>query len=89
MIMESIVDVETNREALKEGNQCIAVGLGIGSLGAGTLLAFGAACPLCLVAAPGLVGFGLLKRMRAKSPRASANAPREHANQGGTTHETD
>jgi hypothetical protein len=83
-----MMDDGTNREALEEGNRCIAVGLGIGGLGAGTLLAFGAACPLCLVAAPGLVGLGLLKRMRAKSPRGPAKASGELENNGGKIHET-
>jgi hypothetical protein len=62
------------KEALSEGNQCIALGLGVGGLGASGALVLGATCPLCLVIAPGLVGAGLLKRrsaLRAASLPAS------------------
>lgn len=52
--------------ALKEGNQCIALGLGVGGLGAATGLALGAVCPLCFIVAPGLVGMGLLRRRAGK-----------------------
>jgi hypothetical protein len=61
-------------QALSEGNQCIALGLGVGGLGAAAALAIGATCPLCLVIAPGLVGAGFLKRrsaLRAASQPAS------------------
>lgn len=68
---ELIMDGEATEEALRDGNQCIAMGVGLGGFGAGTLLAFGATCPLCLVAAPGLVGLGLYKRFKAKSAKAA------------------
>jgi hypothetical protein len=61
-------------EARSEGNQCIALGLGVGALGAAASLALGATCPLCLVIAPGLVGAGLLKR-RSTSRAASQRSP--------------
>ncbi len=41
-----------SEEAIKEGNQCIALGLGVGSFSAATGLALGAVCPLCIVVAP-------------------------------------
>lgn len=74
---EDHIDDELNKEggateeALRDGNQCIAMVVGIGGFGAGTLLAFGATCPLCLVAAPGLVGLGIYKRLKAKSAKAA------------------
>lgn len=63
---------KTTRDAMKEGNECIAMGLGLGGFGAGTLLAFGATCPLCVVAAPGLIGLGLYKRLTAKGAPGAA-----------------
>ena len=39
-------------EALSEANQCIALGVGVGGLGAGAALVLGATCPLCVIAAP-------------------------------------
>lgn len=60
------------QQALSDGNQCIAWGLGVGGFGAATALALGATCPLCLVVAPGLVGMGILKRRSAR--RAAAQS---------------
>ncbi len=57
---------EEREDALKEGNQCIALGLGLGGFGAATGLALGAVCPLCFIVAPGLVGMGLWRRSAGK-----------------------
>ena len=51
--------------ARKEANGTIAMGLGIGAFGAASLALVGATCPLCVVAAPALVSWGLYKRLRA------------------------
>lgn len=48
------------------------VGLGVASLGAAALL--GAACPLCVVAVPALIGSGFLKRSKAKRAREAAES---------------
>ena len=58
------------------------VGLGVASLGAAALL--GAACPLCVVAVPALIGSGILKRNKAKKARASAQGATEHADEDGS-----
>lgn len=42
------------------------MGLGIGAFGIVSTALIGATCPLCVVAAPTLVGAGLYKRWRAK-----------------------
>jgi len=55
---------DTNDDGRKEGNTCLALGGGLAALGAGTALAAGAVCPLCIVAAPALIGYGLYKRLR-------------------------
>lgn len=65
-----------SEEALKEGNQCIALGLGVGGFGAATGLALGAVCPLCFIVAPGLVGMGLLRRRAAKRGSSGAGERR-------------
>lgn len=60
--------------ARSEGNQCIAMGVGVGALGTAAALALGATCPLCFIAAPGLVGVGLYRRLTAKGPAESCNS---------------
>jgi hypothetical protein len=55
--------------ARKEANSAIAMGLGIGAFGAASLALVGATCPLCVVAAPALVSWGLYKRLRARRER--------------------
>ena len=49
----------------KEGNQLLGLGLGVGAWGAASGLLLGAVCPVCLVAAPALVGVGLARRWQA------------------------
>lgn len=50
-----------------DGNEMIATGLGVGAIGvAGALL--GAACPICVVATPALIGVGLYKKWKSKRP---------------------
>lgn len=49
-----------------EGNIFLGTGLGLGALSATTLLTVGAACPLCYVAVPALIGAGVFKRHKAK-----------------------
>ena len=52
----------------KEANATLAAGLGIGAFGVASLAVFGAACPLCVVAAM-LVSLGLYKRRTASQRR--------------------
>ena len=47
-----------------EANTCIALGAGVGVLGACAAMAAGALCPICVVVAPGLIGAGLIKRWK-------------------------
>lgn len=49
----------------KEGNHYLVSGVAIGAVGAASAALLGATCPLCVVAAPGFVGYGLYKRWRA------------------------
>ena len=57
-----------------EGNRLIVSGAGLGALGAASAVVLGATCPLCVVGAPALVGFGFYKRWRA-SKAAQAGPP--------------
>ncbi|MCB0334766.1 MAG: hypothetical protein KDD62_00630 [Bdellovibrionales bacterium] len=52
-------------KCLREGNFCIGTGIGIGALGLGATLAVGATCPICVVAAPALIGVGVVQRLKA------------------------
>jgi hypothetical protein len=56
---------------LAEANLCIGAGVGVGLLGAGGALLSGAVCPMCVVAAPALIGAGIFQRWR----RLRANRP--------------
>lgn len=57
---------EQNRNAeLRTANACIAFGASLGAVGTGTALLAGATCPLCVVLAPMLIGFGAWKRFTA------------------------
>ena len=53
-------------EKLKEANDCIKLGVGVGALGAGAAIVSGAVCPLCVFIAPALVGVGVVARYREK-----------------------
>jgi hypothetical protein len=55
-------DSNKQNQAEKDGNTCIALGAGVGVLGTASILATGAACPLCYIIAPGLIGLGALRR---------------------------
>ncbi|NMC63647.1 MAG: hypothetical protein GYA55_10845 [SAR324 cluster bacterium] len=54
------------KEGLKEANNCMLIGAGVGAAGILGALAAGAVCPLCVIAAPGLIGAGLIKRIYTK-----------------------
>ena len=62
---------------LRDANTCMALGAGLGAVSAGTALVAGATCPLCVVLAPALIGFGAWKRFAA-SRRPSCETPEEH-----------
>ena len=49
----------------KDGNVCFALGAGVGVMGVGSALLLGATCPLCVLIAPGAIGYGALKRWQA------------------------
>lgn len=60
-------DSDVNRRSpATEANTCIGLGIGVGALGAAAAAISGAVCPLCVVIAPSLVGFGLLRRLTCK-----------------------
>lgn len=54
-------------QGLKEANQVIAIGGAVGAAGIGATILLGATCPVCYVAAPGLIGLGIYRRWRCKS----------------------
>jgi hypothetical protein len=60
--MTHSTQLDRNAE-LREANSCMALGAGLGVAGTGTALLAGATCPLCVVIAPALFGFGVWKRI--------------------------
>jgi hypothetical protein len=48
-----------------EGNRLMVSGVALGAIGAASAVLLGATCPLCVVGAPALVGWGAYKRWKA------------------------
>lgn len=66
-------DVESDRVD-GAGNSLLAYGLTVGAVGlAGA--AVGAVCPLCVVAAPALLGLGVAQKLRARLLSARRGTP--------------
>lgn len=61
--MEEKTLVKERNNDKKDANTCMALGVGVGVLGAASAMA-GAVCPLCIFITPGLVGYGAYKRWR-------------------------
>lgn len=61
-----------------QGTSLVATGLGVAALGAAGA-AVGIACPLCVVAAPALVGFGIYKRWKGRAQKAAEEAEERSA----------
>jgi hypothetical protein len=57
------------KQEARDANAMIAGGLGIGAFGAVAAAIGGAVCPICVVAAPALIGMGALRRWRATRVR--------------------
>jgi len=66
----------------KEGNQLLGLGLGVGAWGAASGVLLGAVCPVCVVAAPALVGVGLLRRWQAGRSGQPAEEPSKEKHDG-------
>ncbi len=52
----------------KEGERLMWSGVGLGAISVVSTAVLGATCPLCVVGAPALVGWGAYKRWKATSP---------------------
>lgn len=74
--MTNTTEQDRNAE-LRDANSCIVYGAGLGAVGTGTALLAGATCPLCVVLAPALIGFGVWKRITADQRvcRAAVTGP--------------
>ena len=62
--MEEELSINNSSSDKKDANTCIALGAGVGILGTASAALAGAVCPICLVVAPGLVGYGAYKRWK-------------------------
>jgi hypothetical protein len=51
-------------EQRKEANSCLAIGAGVGTVGAVSAATLGVVCPLCYIFAPGFIGLGAYKRWK-------------------------
>jgi hypothetical protein len=62
------------------GNDMILSGVGVGAIGVAGAVFLGAACPICVVATPALIGVGLFQKWRARrlpSPLVIADPPND------------
>ena len=57
-------ETSTTKNENKEANTCIGLGVGVGAFGVIGATVSGAVCPLCLVVAPALVGYGVYRRIK-------------------------
>lgn len=61
-------DERQREEEAREGTRLIVSGVGLGAVGAASAAVLGATCPLCVVGAPALVGWGAYRRWKARRP---------------------
>jgi len=64
--------VELGDKAKRDANALMVSGAGIGVLGAVAAAIGGAVCPVCVVAAPALLGIGVFRRWRARQTRSAS-----------------
>lgn len=69
------VALEPGQEERRDAHALILSGAGIGVFGAVAAAIGGAVCPVCVVAAPALVGLGVYRRWQARRPPASKATP--------------
>ena len=53
----------------RDADSCIALGAGVGALGAISGVMVGAVCPMCYIVAPGLVAVGVYKRFKLRKTK--------------------
>jgi hypothetical protein len=63
--MEENRETQAVSEEGRDATACMAMGAGVGALGAASAAFVGVVCPLCIIVAPGLVGYGAYKKWRA------------------------
>jgi len=62
---------EARAEQRSEANTAILTGAGLGAWGAFSAAALGAVCPLCVVVAPALLGYGAYKHYDLRKRKAA------------------
>lgn len=60
---------EKDRADDKDAGTLLATGAGIAAIGVAGAILGGAVCPVCVVAAPALIGMGAWKKLRARRAR--------------------
>lgn len=64
--------VAQDEQAKRDANALMLSGAGIGVFGAVSAVIGGAVCPVCVVAAPALLGIGAFRRWRTSRARATS-----------------
>jgi hypothetical protein len=72
--IESQTGAQQIQQELRDAGSCLAMGAGVGTMGTASALLLGATCPICFVAAPALIGMGLVKGYTARKKRAAIRA---------------
>jgi hypothetical protein len=65
--------MERTKEDNNEANAMLAGGAAIAAIGIAGAIVGGAVCPVCVVAAPALLGIGAARKIRAARRRARAH----------------
>lgn len=55
----------------EDANSLLAAGAAMGAVGVAGALVTGAACPLCVIVTPALLGLGLLKKFRLRKQKVA------------------
>jgi hypothetical protein len=76
-------DDRAEQESSAEANTLLLGGVGIAAIGIAGAIVGAAVCPVCVVAAPALLGLGAMRKIQAARRRASSKTDRR--SRGGST----
>lgn len=74
-------------DEIKTANTALFAGAGLGAYTSLTAVTSSFICPVCIVAAPALIGYGLYKRVKTKSERQKLDNTHESMNTSETAAE--
>lgn len=64
------MSADPDDDTREDANRLLMAGAGVGAIGVASAIVGAAVCPVCVVAAPALLGAGAYKRWRSRSRKA-------------------